>query len=67
MTDCISANCILSVKEGGLGFPSLVDSRIIGDSVLILVGTGKDRAVMVFFAVDCGGWRKDIGEIIGWH
>jgi len=24
--DCVLANCTLSVKEGGMGFPSLVDS-----------------------------------------
>jgi len=40
---------------------------MIGDVVLMLVGMGNDRAVMIFFAIDCGGWRKDVGEIVGWH
>ena len=45
--DRVSANCTLSVKEGGTGFPSSVDSRMIGDGVLILVGTGGDSTVIV--------------------
>ena len=45
--DRVSANCILSVKEGGVGFSLLVDSRMIGDDVSILVGTGGGGAVMV--------------------
>ena len=45
--DRVSANCTLSVKEGGVGFSSSVDSRMVGDGVSILVGTGGDSAVIV--------------------
>ena len=45
--DRVSANCTLRVEEGGVGFSSAVDSRMIGDGVLILVGTGGDGAVIV--------------------
>jgi len=45
--DCVSANYTLSVEEGGVGFSLSVDSRIVGDGVLILVGMGNDSAVMV--------------------
>ena len=45
--DRVLANCTLSVEEGGLGFSLMVDSRMIGDGVSMLVGTGNDSAVMV--------------------
>ena len=45
--DRVLANCTLSIEEGGVGFSLSVDSRMVGDGVSMLVGTGNDRAVMV--------------------
>ena len=40
---------------------------MVGDGILMLVGTGNDGAVMVQFVVDCGCWGKDVGEVVVWH
>jgi len=71
--DYVSANCTLSVKEGGLGLAVLDDGGVVGDGVPILMGSCKDRAIVIDLEIDVGCGGKDIGEIagrlvgMGWH
>jgi len=63
--DRVSANCTLSVKEGGLGLAVLDDGRVVGDGVPILMGSCKDRAIVVDLGIGVGCGGKDIGEVAG--
>jgi len=71
--DHVSANCTLSVKEGGLGLAILDDSGVVGNGVPILMGSCKDRAIVIDLGIGVGCRGKDIGEIagrlvgMGWH
>jgi len=75
--DCVLANCILSIEEGGLGLTVSDDSGVVGDGVPILMGSCKDRAIVIDLGIGVGCRGKDIGAVagrlvcggknIGWH
>ena len=60
--DCVLANCTPSIKEGGLGLAVLDDGRIVGDGVPILMGSCKDRAIVIDLGIDVGCGGKTLGQ-----
>jgi len=71
--DHVSANCTLSVEEGGLGLAASDDGGVVGDGVPILMGSCENRAIVVDLGIGVGCRGKDIGEVAGrlvgmrWH
>ena len=63
--DRVLANCILSVKEGGLGLTISDDSGVVGDGVPILMGSCEDRAIVIHLGIGVGCGGKNIGEVAG--
>jgi len=63
--DHVLANCILSVKEGGLALAISDDSGVVGDGVPILMGSCDNRAIVVDLGIGVGCGGKDIGEVAG--
>jgi len=63
--DRVLANCILSVKEGGLGLTVSGDGGVVGDGIPILMGSCEDRAIVILLGIGVGCRGKDIGEVAG--
>jgi len=63
--DHVLANYTLSVKEGGLGLAISDDGGVVGDGVPILIGSCKDRAIVVVLGIGVGCRGKDIGVVAG--
>ena len=60
--DRVLANCTLSVEEGGLGLTVSDDGRVVGDGVPILMGSCKDRAIVIDLGIGVGCGGKTLGK-----